>query len=408
MKLEYTGFSEDDKLFSEQIRKFVKNEELLKEAVASDAEQRELDARVVDAAKEAGYFGILVPEEFGGVGGTNTQYCIVAEEISRACFALSNMIAVHSGLCTSPIIRFGSEELKERYLPKLATGEFIGAIAMTEPNAGSNIAATETTACLDDKVSSGISAAEAGDHFILNGTKRFITNAKNAQVFFTVAYSGDRSKGPYGNMSAFVVEAGYPGVSIGNDTGKKMGLNAVPNSEVLFENVRVPKSNVLGAVGDGYKIQHATMESGRIFLAACSLGIAREVFERAVEYSKERVFPLPGKPVPACDFQINQERISNMAELVYAMATTVYNTTKLMDAGENTKGQGSLTKSLCTDMAWKVVDEAMEMFGGMAYVRETGIERFMRELWIAKIYEGTNDICRIIAAKELLKAPRGY
>ena len=225
-------------------------------------------------------------------------------------------------------------------------------------------------------------------------------------MFFTVAYSGDRSKGPYGNMTAFIIEKRYPGVSLGKDTGIKMGLNAVPNSDVIFDDVKVPKSNVIGEIGGGYKIQHVTMESGRIFLAACVLGMAREAFEKAVKYSKERMIPTLPKPTPICEYQVNQQKITMMAEMVYSMAAAVYNTAKLMDAGADTRGQGTLTKSLCTDLACKVSDMAMRMHGGYGYLNETGLERLHRELWIPTQYEGTNDICRILAAKEILKNAR--
>jgi len=401
MILEYHGFSDEDNLFRDQMKKFIKNERLLDEGVNSDKEGRELDNDIVQKAKEAGYFGVLTSQEHGGVGGTVTQYCILAEEISRACFALSNLIAVHTGLCTSPIINFATEEQKKKYLPKLATGELIGAIAMTEPNAGSNIAATQTTANLEE-IAKGLEAKEEGEFYILNGTKRFITNAPNADIFFTVAYTGDRSKGPYGNMSAFIVEKAFPGVETGKDTGKKMGLNAALNSDVIFDDAKIPKSNLLGELGGGYKIQHKTMESGRIFLAACALGIAKEVFQRAVKYSKERLISTVPEQTPICDYQLNQLKIADMAYLTYCIETTLYNTAKLMDAGANTAGLGTLTK-LGTDLGWKVVDTAMRLHGGYGYLHETGIERYMRELWISTQYEGTNDICKILAAKQILK-----
>ncbi|MBD3309851.1 acyl-CoA dehydrogenase, partial [Candidatus Woesearchaeota archaeon] len=315
MDLGYKGFSQEDDLFREGVKDFVNKEQLLQEAIESDQQEEDLGNKVIQAAKDTGYFGVLIPEEYDGVGGNYTHYAILAEEVSRACFALSNIIAVHSGLCTSPIIRFGSEEQKQRYLPRAASGDIVGAIAMTEPNAGSNIAATETI------------AREQGDHYVLNGTKRFITNAVNADIFFTIAYTGDRREGPHGNMSAFVVERDWDGVSIGKDTGKKMGLNAVPNSDVIFEDVKVPKENILGEQGQGYEIQHVSMEYGRIFLAACALGMATEVFERSLAYSQERVFPTTPKPLPLHKLQTIQRRIAEMASSVNAMSGMVYSAT---------------------------------------------------------------------------------
>ncbi|HLC46806.1 MAG TPA: acyl-CoA dehydrogenase family protein [Candidatus Nanoarchaeia archaeon] len=416
--LEFIGFSEEDRLFRNQVRRFVLDERLLEEANAAEYGHRELDPRIILEAKELGFFGLLVPERYGGSGGTTTQYCILAEEISRHCFALSNIIAVHMGLASAPIIRHGSERLRQKYLPRLAHGSLTAAFAITEANAGSNIGATESRATLEHMISSettddaqfaedmadkNVTARKEGDYWVLNGRKRFITNAKNADVITTMAYTGDRSKGPSGNMTMFVIETAWPGFAIGEDTGHKMGLNAVQNSDVIFEGLRIPDENMIGREGEGFRIQQETMEYGRIFLAACVTGMASEAFERALQYSKSRRINSPTEPAVLADYQINQVRLAEMADHIYSMKIRTYNTAKIIDSGELPNGLCSLTKRGNSEMARTVIDEAMRLHGGYGFLKDYVIERLYRESWIPLIYEGTNDVCKLIVARHILK-----
>ncbi len=387
-------FSDEDRQFRAAVRDFVEKTNLREEGVKSDKEGRYVSDIVIEEARKAGFFGIIIPEEYGGAGGTITQYVILAEEISRACFALSNILAVHNGLASRPIVRFGTEEQKQKYLPKLAKGDWIAGLGATEPNAGSNIAATSTT------------AIRVGESYIVNGRKTFITNGPIADVFVTLAYTNEKereAKNPWKGMSMFIVEKTFPGFSTGTHFNAKLGLNAAPNSELIYDDMKVPAENLLGGEdgeGNGYAMMHDTMEGGRVFLAACTLGMAKEAFLHASKHAKTR--KIGGEiGVPLSSYQVIQTRLAEMKEIIDAMHSFVYTTSKLMDKGYDVGRRSSESKVFCTRNAGYVIKEAILLHGGMGYMEELPLARLYREQPVTEIYEGTNDVLELLIAKEI-------
>jgi acyl-CoA dehydrogenase len=368
--------------YCEQIRRFVEKEVEPRSRWIEehDAIPEELMAR----ARELGLFGITIPEEYGGSGLDLAGKCAIEEELGRSNYAFSTIIANHTGISTTPIVALGSEALKRRYLPRMATGEWIGCFALTEPEAGSDPAAMRTT------------AVRKGDRYVLNGEKIFITNAGIARVFTVMAVT-DRAKGIKG-VSAFVIERDTPGLVVGKNE-LKMGMHGSTTCPLAFNDCEVPAENLLGAEGLGYVQALKTLTMGRVTIAARCCGIMDRLIERCVDYMKTR--SQGGKKL--AEHQGLQWMLADMA---VARDTSRVITRRAIDAlqrGERATLEASVAKLYVTEALGRVADCAVQIHGGMGYMREAGIETVYRDVRIVRIYEGTSEIQRNIIAGQLLK-----
>ncbi len=333
---------------------------------------------------ELGFMGVAIPERYGGGGMDYRCYALVIEEISAACAATGVIVSAHSSLCCDPILKFGTEEQKQKYLPPLASGQMLGCLALTEPQAGSDAGSVRTTAVLD------------GDEWVLNGTKIFITNGGPAGVAVVVA-STDRSKKHRG-LSAFIVPADAPGYKVAKEE-HKLGIRASSTAELVFEDCRIPKENLLGAPGDGFKIAMATLDGGRIGIAAQAVGIARAALEHAVQYAQER--SQFGQPI--ANFQAIQWKLADMATEVDAARLLTWRAAWKKDQGVRFSREAAMAKLFASDVAMKATREAIQVFGGYGYIDEYPVERFYRDAKITEIYEGTSEVQRIVIARSLLR-----
>jgi len=327
---------------------------------------------------------VPIPEEYGGAGCDYLSYIITIEEISRACASTGVILAVHTSVGTFPIVYFGTEEQKQKYVPKLASGEYIGAFALTEPNAGSDPANLGTTAKLE------------GDHYIVNGSKIFISSGGEAEVCVTFVRTGNE-KG-YKGITCLLVDKNTPGFSIGK-IEEKMGLHGDITAELVFDNAKVPKENLLGKEGEGFKVAMALLDGGRIGIAAQGLGIAQAAFDVARDYAKERI--QFGKPI--ADLQAIQFMLAEMATRIDCSRLLVYRAARMRDMGLPYAKEASMAKMYATDTAMEVTTNAVQILGGYGYCKEYPVERYMRDAKITQIYEGTNQIQRIVIAKHLLR-----
>jgi alkylation response protein AidB-like acyl-CoA dehydrogenase len=339
---------------------------------------------MVEVFAQTDLFAILVPEEYGGISGKVMDLCIVTEELCRVCAGISMAMGA-TGLGLYPILLSGSEEQKQKYLPAIADGKRLAAFAITEANAGSDAGAIETTATLD------------GDHYILNGTKQWITNGGEAEIY-TVFAMTDKTKGARG-ASCFIVEKGTPGFSFGKKENK-MGIRASATRELIFEDCRIPKENLIAREGLGFMIAMKTFDKSRPMVAAQAVGIAQGAFEEAVRYSKER--SQFGKPISS--FQAIQFMLADMATQIEAARSLVYSTARMIDGGNKRfSKESAMCKYYASDMAMKVTTDAVQILGGYGYMKEYPVEKMMRDAKITQIYEGTNQIQRSIVASHLLK-----
>ncbi|OEF96926.1 acyl-CoA dehydrogenase [Vulcanibacillus modesticaldus] len=374
-------FTDEQNMIRQMVRDFAENEIA---PVAKDIDEKdEYPIEIVKKMGKLGLLGIPIPEEWGGVGADFVSYISTIEEISKASAAIGVSLAVHTSVGTLPILNFGTKEQKEKYIPRLASGEIIGAFALTEPSAGSDAASIKTT------------AIKQGDYYILNGTKVFITNAGIAEVYITFAVT-DSSKGVKG-ISAFIVEKDTPGFSVGKKE-KKMGLNGSNTAMLHFDQAKVPVENLLGAEGEGFKIAMSNLDGGRIGIGAQALGIAKAALEASIEYAKERV--QFGKPI--AKQQAIQFKLADMATKIRAAELLVYNAAMVRQNGGKTTKLASMAKKFASDTAMEVTTEAVQIFGGYGYTRDYPVERLFRDAKVTQIYEGTNQIQRIVIAKQLL------
>jgi alkylation response protein AidB-like acyl-CoA dehydrogenase len=328
--------------------------------------------------------GVYISEEYGGLGGGILEMSLVVEELSRACGGISLAFA-GTGLGTFPIILFGNEDQKRKYLPDIASGEKLAAFGLTEANAGSDAAGVETTAVLD------------GDEYVLNGTKQWITNGGEADVYTVIACT-NRSKGARG-FSAFIVEKGTPGFSFGKKEDK-MGIRASCTRELVFDNCRIPKANLLAREGMGFIVAMKTLDRTRPGVAAQALGIAQGAFDDALKYSRERV--QFGQTISS--FQAVQHILADMAIQIEASRCLVYQTCRHIDSGaKNISKESAMAKVMASDTAMKVTTDAVQILGGYGYMKEYPVEKRMRDAKITQIYEGTNQIQRNVIALELIK-----
>ena len=331
-----------------------------------------------------GFMGIAVPEEYGGAGMDNVCYAIAMEEISRACASTGVIMSVNNSLVCDPILKFGSEDLRKEYLVPLASGRKLGCFGLTEPGAGSDAGAQKTTAVRD------------GDTYILNGTKNFITNAPYADTIVVFGMT-DKAKGHRG-ITSFVVDMKTKGVSLGKPE-KKMGIKASPTSSVIFEDVRVPAKNRLGEEGDGFKVAMATLDGGRIGIAAQALGIARASLEDALAYARER--KQFGQPI--CDFQAIQWMLADMATEIDAARLLTWRAAWMKDRKMRHSRESSMAKLYASEAAMRAAVKGIQIHGGYGYIREYPAERHFRDAKITEIYEGTSEIQRLVISAALLR-----
>lgn len=372
-------FSHEEERLKEKIRKLAQ-EKLVPLAPHVD-ESDELSWEVVKILSEEGVFGYVVPEDYGGKGVKVINLCIIREELSRVCVQADTDFAM-SGLCAYPIIISGSEEIKKKFLPPLATGEKLGSYALTEPDAGSDVASIKTIALLD------------GDFYILKGVKRFISQAGVAHIYSVFAKTDPQLGGK--GISAFVVEADAP-----NFYSRKMKLMAAHIiGELFFDDCRIPKINILGKPGEGMKIALSTLDVYRTTVGAAVIGMAQTAFEEALEYAKRRV--AFGQPL--AQFQAIQFKLADMATELQAARLLVYWAAWLKDKGEERViKEASMAKLFATEVANRIVDEALQIHGGLGVVKGVPIERLFREIRAPRIYEGTSEIQRLTIARQLLK-----
>jgi alkylation response protein AidB-like acyl-CoA dehydrogenase len=339
---------------------------------------------VVQALGEADLCGLYIPTEYGGFGGGVFELCLAVEELSKVCGGISLAMAA-TALGTFPILLFGSDEQKKKYLPDIAAGKTLVAFGLTEANAGSDALGMKTTAVLD------------GDSWVLNGTKQWITNGENAKVY-TVLAKTNPSKGARG-ITAFIVEKGTPGFTFGKHEDK-MGIRASSTTELIFQDCRIPKNDILGKEGMGSVVAINTLNYSRPGVGAQALGIAAGALEDAVKYSRERI--QFGAPISS--FQAIQHMLADMATQVEAARALLYATARTIDAGEKKFAKESaMTKLFCSDVAMKVTVDALQVYGGYGYMREYPMEKRMRDAKITQIYEGTNQVQRNEIAMQLIK-----
>ena len=376
------SLSKTEQLFLQMVRSFAQNE--VKPLAAEVDEQERFPEENVAQRAKLGFFGIPFPVEYGGMGGTNQLYSMAVEELSRVCATTGVVVSAHTSLCTNPIYELGNEEQRKRYLPKLCSGEWLGAFGLTEPNAGTDASAQQTTAVLD------------GDHYVLNGSKIFITNASKAHVFIVMAMT-DRSLGTKG-ISAFIVERGMPGFSIGKEE-KKMGIRGSATCELIFEDCIVPKENLLGKEGKGFSIAMKTLDGGRIGIASQAVGIAQGAMDEAIQYVKER--KQFGRSLAM--FQNTQFKIADMQTSVEAARLLVRKAAWKKDMQLPYTVDAAYCKLFAAETAMSVTTKAVQLFGGYGYTREYPVERMMRDAKITEIYEGTSEVQRMVIGGALLK-----
>ncbi len=376
------NLTKTQELFRQMIREFADKE--VKPLAAEVDEQERFPQETVEKMAKLGLFGIPLEKEYGGAGGDNLMYTIAVEELSRACATTGVILSAHTSLCLSPIAQFGTEEQKRKYLPKLASGEWLGAFGLTEPNAGTDASAQQTTAVLED------------EEWVLNGSKIFITNGGKAHVYVIIAMT-DKSLGNKG-ISAFIVEAGTPGFEIGKKE-LKMGIRGSATTELIFTNCRIPKGNLLGKVGNGFAIAMKTLDGGRIGIAAQALGIAQGAMDETVKYTKER--KQFGKAIGK--FQNTQFQMADLQTKVQAARLLIRSAAFKKDQGVPYSADAAMAKLFAAETAMEVTTKAVQFHGGYGYTREYPVERMMRDAKITEIYEGTSEVQRMVIAANLYK-----
>ncbi|GAB6935003.1 MAG: acyl-CoA dehydrogenase [Bacillota bacterium] len=377
--------SEEHEMMRRMVRDFAEKE-VAPTAAERDEEER-FDRAIFDKMAALGLTGIPWEEQYGGAGADFLSYVIAVEELSRVDASVGVTLSAHVSLASWPIWKFGTEEQKERFLRPLATGEKIGAYCLTEPGSGSDAAGMRTTAIRD------------GDSYVLNGSKIFITNGGVGDIYIVFALTDPKAEKRHRGISAFIVEKGTPGFRMGKKESK-LGIRSSTTYEVIFEDCRVPAENLLGQEGEGFKIAMMTLDGGRNGIAAQAVGIAQGAFEAALAYAKER--KQFGKPIAAQ--QAIQFKLADMATKIEAARLLTYQAAWLEDNGLPYGKASAMAKLFAGDVAMEVTIDAVQIFGGYGYTKEYPVERFMRDAKITQIYEGTNEIQRLVIANHLLKA----
>jgi len=376
--------TKEQRLVLKTVKAFVKDE--LARHVECMDENATMLPELREKMAQLGLFGLVVPEKYGGSGLDTLTYVMCVEEISKVCASSGVMVAGANSLIVNPLLKYGTEEQKEKYLPKLASGEWIGAFALTEPEAGSDASNQKTV------------AYEEGDYYVINGTKHFITGGDKAELLITFAGFKKQKDSGRSRMSAFLIEKSYGGITVGR-LEKKLGIRASSTAELIFENVKVPKSNLLSKIGKGFRIALETLEAGRISIGAQALGIAQGAFEEAVKYSKER----RQFEQKISSFQGVQWMIADMATEIEAARMLVYKAAIMKDKGLDYAKYAAMAKLYASEVSHRVVHKALQIHGGYGYMKDYPIERMYRDQRITEIYEGTSEIHRLIIANAVLK-----
>lgn len=378
-------FSEEQLMIQAMVRDFARNEVAV--TAAERDQTKEFPKTNLKKMGELGLMGMTIPKEYGGVGADTVSYLLTLSEIAYACASTAVVMSVHNSITCESIVKYGSEELKKRFLPKMAAGEWIGAFALTEPHAGS------------DPVRQSTTAVREGDDYIINGTKRFITTGKNGHLVIVTAKTDPDAA--HKGISAFVVKKGTEGLNVGHEE-EKMGLRASDTVDLLFEGCRVAASNMLGQPGDGFKIAMTALDSGRIGIAAQSLGVATAAFDAAVKYAKER--EQFGQKISK--FQGLRWIIADMATEIEAARLLMLHAAALKDSGKNFTLQASMAKLYASEMVNRVTAKALQMHGGYGFSKDYPVERFYRDARVFTIYEGTSEIQRVVISDSILKDKR--
>ena len=376
------NYNENQKLISEMIRSF-STKEIVPNIKEWDDNQI-FPVQVFKKLGELGLMGVLVPQEYGGSGFGYAEYVTAIEELAKVDPSVGLSMAAHNSLCTGHILQFGNEEQKNKYLPKLASAEYLGAWGLTEHNTGSDSAGMFTTAVKD------------GDYWVLNGAKNFITHAISGDVIVVIVRTGD--KGDSKGMSAFIVEKGTPGLTSGKKEDK-LGMRASETAELIFDNCRVSHANLLGNVGDGFVQAMKVLDGGRISIAALSLGIAKGAYEAALKYAKERV--QFGKPI--AQHQAVAFKLADMATTIDASELLIYKAVDKKNNNQKVTLDGAMAKYFSSEVAVKVSTDAIQVLGGYGYTKDFPVERFYRDSKLCTIGEGTSEIQKIVISKQILK-----
>jgi acyl-CoA dehydrogenase len=350
------------------------------------AEDDRVPDEIVAEMRGLGLFGLSLPEEFGGLGLTMEEEVNVAFELGQTSPAFRSLLGTNNGIGGQGIVIDGTPEQKEKWLPLLASGEIIGSFALTEPSAGSDAASLRTSARRD------------GDHYVLNGTKRFITNAPHAHIFTVMARTDPDNKGA-GGITAFIVERGTPGLSLGK-IDKKMGQKGSHTCDVIFEDCRVPAANIIGGKeGQGFKTAMKVLDRGRLHIASVCVGVAERLIRESLNYAAERV--QFGKPI--AEFQLIQAMLADSRTEAYAARCMVLDAARRKDAGENVSTEAACCKLFASEMVGRVADRAVQIHGGAGYVADYCVERFYRDVRLFRIYEGTSQIQQLVIARNMLR-----
>lgn len=374
--------SEEHEMLRKTVRDFAKKEV---EPTAAERDEQELFYRdIFTKMAELGLTGIPWPEQYGGIGSDYLAYCIAVEELSRVCASTGVTLSAHTSLACWPLYKFGTEAQKQMYLKPLALGEKIGAYGLTEPGSGSDAGSMKTNARL------------VGDHYVLNGSKIFITNGGIADIYIVFAVTDTTSKGK--KTTAFIIEKDFAGFSIGKKE-RKLGIRSSPTTEIIFEDCKVPKENVLGQPGEGFKIAMMTLDGGRNGIAAQAVGIAQGALDAAIDYAKTR--EQFGKPIAAQ--QGISFKLADMATSIEAARLLTYQAAWRESEGLSYGMESAMSKLFAGDTAMKVTTEAVQIFGGYGYTKDYPVERYMRDAKITQIYEGTQEIQRLVISRMLTK-----
>jgi alkylation response protein AidB-like acyl-CoA dehydrogenase len=372
----------DQKIIQESARQFALTHILPHVMEWDEAQHFPID--LMHQLGDQGFLGILIPEEYGGAGLGYQEYITILTEISKVCGSIGLSVAAHNSLCTNHIYTFGNEEQRQRWVTKLATGEWIGAWGLTEPNTGSDAMRMKCTAKRD------------GDHFVINGTKSWITHGKSGHIAVVIARTGELLDSH--GMTAFVVERGTPGFKAGKKENK-LGMRASETAEMIFEDCRIPVSNVLGEVGEGFIQSMKILDGGRISIGSLGLGIAKGAYEASVQYSKER--QQFGQPIS--NFQAISFKLADMAVKIEAAEMLLRKAADIKNAGKNSTKLSAMAKYYASEIGVQISTDAVQIFGGYGYTKDFPVEKFFRDSKLCTIGEGTSEIQKLVIAREILK-----
>jgi len=377
---------DDQLLMRDKVKQFV--EEELNPISLQVETSGEIPQEIVEKMRVLGLFGLSIPQEYGGLGLSTLGEILVYEELTKTNACFRSRIGTSNSIGSMGILFDGTERQKQEYLPRIASGEWTAAFALTEPDAGSDAAGIKSNAVFD------------GDRWVLNGTKLFITNGDCANVFTTIVVT-DEDKRAKGGASAFIIEKDFAGFSVG-PPDKKMGLKGSHTNELVFRNCRVPQENVIGGpqmVGKGFKTAMRVLDKGRLTMGACALGASQKLLQNCVDHIKHQIKSGKSKD----DLQVSQFSLADMATEIYAARQMLYDTARLRDTGKNVTHEASMVKLFCTEMAGRIADRAMDIFADEGYLKKTQIEMFLRDVRLYRIFEGTSEIQRMVISRNLLR-----